>query len=286
MRILTGAMLPAGADAVVPVEDTDAPPGVADLPETVAIRARGCRRRQHPARRQRPAPGRPAAASPASRVSPAAVAVIVAAGHGAVARPSPAARRGPGHRRRAGRGRRAARPGPDPRQQRAGPRGPGARVGRGGATPGHRAATSLADVERRLRRGDGLGRRGRRQRRRVGRCPRRRQGPPSSASASSTCGGWPIQPGKPLAFGRAVGARGRPRASSSGCPATRSSSFVTFELFVRPVLRRLAGDRDPLGARRRPRTPGRGDDQGAGPARLPARGRWSRIRDGRRLAGA
>ena len=32
LRILTGAPLPPGADAVVPVEDTDAPPGVAELP--------------------------------------------------------------------------------------------------------------------------------------------------------------------------------------------------------------------------------------------------------------
>ena len=37
MRILTGAMLPPGADAVVRVEDTDAPAGVADLPASVAI---------------------------------------------------------------------------------------------------------------------------------------------------------------------------------------------------------------------------------------------------------
>ena len=38
LRITTGAMIPAGADAVVPVEDTDAPPGVAALPESVRVR--------------------------------------------------------------------------------------------------------------------------------------------------------------------------------------------------------------------------------------------------------
>ncbi len=38
MRILTGAMLPRGADAVVRVEDTDAPDGVAALPASVGIR--------------------------------------------------------------------------------------------------------------------------------------------------------------------------------------------------------------------------------------------------------
>ncbi|HSH22216.1 MAG TPA: molybdopterin molybdotransferase MoeA, partial [Candidatus Caenarcaniphilales bacterium] len=37
LRILTGAPLPSGADAVVPVEDTDAQPGSAALPATVAI---------------------------------------------------------------------------------------------------------------------------------------------------------------------------------------------------------------------------------------------------------
>lgn len=39
IRIMTGAPLPAGADAVVPVEDTDQGPGAAPLPQTVAISA-------------------------------------------------------------------------------------------------------------------------------------------------------------------------------------------------------------------------------------------------------
>lgn len=38
MRIMTGAPLPAGADAVVPVEDTDQPPGDAPLPARVRVR--------------------------------------------------------------------------------------------------------------------------------------------------------------------------------------------------------------------------------------------------------
>jgi molybdenum cofactor synthesis domain-containing protein len=37
VRIMTGAMLPGGADTVVPVEDTDAPAGASDIPATVAI---------------------------------------------------------------------------------------------------------------------------------------------------------------------------------------------------------------------------------------------------------
>ena len=39
VRILTGAPLPVGADAFVPVEDTDAPMGAAPLPEKVQINA-------------------------------------------------------------------------------------------------------------------------------------------------------------------------------------------------------------------------------------------------------
>jgi molybdopterin molybdotransferase len=53
-----------------------------------------------------------------------------------------------------------------------------------------------------------------------------------------------IQPGKPLAFGRADG----PRAVLLfGLPGNPVSSFVTFELFVRPVLRRLSGHTDLIG---------------------------------------
>ena len=37
IRIMTGAMLPDGADTVVPVEDTDAPAGASDIPDRVAI---------------------------------------------------------------------------------------------------------------------------------------------------------------------------------------------------------------------------------------------------------
>lgn len=38
-RIMTGAPVPRGADAVIPVEDTDQPLGAAPLPETVTVRA-------------------------------------------------------------------------------------------------------------------------------------------------------------------------------------------------------------------------------------------------------
>ena len=39
IRIMTGAMLPDGADTVVPVEDTDAPAGASAIPDTVSIHA-------------------------------------------------------------------------------------------------------------------------------------------------------------------------------------------------------------------------------------------------------
>jgi molybdopterin molybdotransferase len=55
-----------------------------------------------------------------------------------------------------------------------------------------------------------------------------------------------VQPGKPLAFGVATRSDGGV-ARFFGLPGNPVSSFVTFELFVRPVLRRLAGHRDVLG---------------------------------------
>src|SRR6185369_14443101 len=57
-----------------------------------------------------------------------------------------------------------------------------------------------------------------------------------------------VQPGKPFAFGtgRAPGTADGGRASALlfGLPGNPVSTFVTFELFVRPAIRRLAGHRD------------------------------------------
>ena len=55
-----------------------------------------------------------------------------------------------------------------------------------------------------------------------------------------------VQPGKPFAFGTAARPNGGPDALLFGLPGNPVSSFVTFELFVRPALRRLAGRRDLL----------------------------------------
>jgi molybdopterin molybdotransferase len=54
-----------------------------------------------------------------------------------------------------------------------------------------------------------------------------------------------VQPGKPFAFGTAPRARGG-HALLFGLPGNPVSSFVTFELFVRPAIRALAGRRDLL----------------------------------------
>jgi molybdopterin molybdotransferase len=57
-----------------------------------------------------------------------------------------------------------------------------------------------------------------------------------------------VQPGKPFAFGTAArpGGHGGPPVLVFGLPGNPVSSFVTFELFVRPALRRLGGRRDLL----------------------------------------
>jgi len=52
-----------------------------------------------------------------------------------------------------------------------------------------------------------------------------------------------VQPGKPFAFGTAERPESGPPVLLFGLPGNPVSSLVTFELFVRPALRRLAGHR-------------------------------------------
>ena len=52
-----------------------------------------------------------------------------------------------------------------------------------------------------------------------------------------------VQPGKPFAFGTAERPSGRPPVLLFGLPGNPVSAFVTFELFVRPAVRRLGGRR-------------------------------------------
>jgi molybdenum cofactor synthesis domain-containing protein len=55
-----------------------------------------------------------------------------------------------------------------------------------------------------------------------------------------------VQPGKPFAFGTAPRPGGGPAVLVFGLPGNPVSSAVTFELFVRPAIRRLAGRHDLL----------------------------------------
>jgi molybdopterin molybdotransferase len=55
-----------------------------------------------------------------------------------------------------------------------------------------------------------------------------------------------VQPGKPFVFGTASLGEGRPTTLLFGLPGNPVSSFVTFELFVRPAIRAMAGRPDVL----------------------------------------
>lgn len=244
MRILTGGMLPPGADAVVPVEDTDAPQGVAALPESVAIRrsaAAGAHVRTAGSDLRE---GDRLLESGAS-LTPQALAVIAASGHGSVC-----VRRRP---------RVAVIATGDELVPAGQPVGPaqipdsnsvslaaqaldaGAEVIRMGVAPDDadevmarfRSAIASADVV--VASGgvsvgahdlvkDAFERLGRMELWRVA-----------------------IQPGKPLAFALAKRDDGT-TVRLFGLPGNPVSGFVTFELFVRPVLRRLGGHAD-LGGR-------------------------------------
>jgi molybdopterin molybdotransferase len=242
LRILTGAPLPEGTDAVVPVENTDAAPGVADLPPNVSIYS--------PARAGahiRRAGSDLVAGAPLLRagtaMSPAALAVAAAGGHAQLMvhrRPRvavlatgdelvpPGEPLGP-----------AQIPDSNTFGVAAMARELGAEVRVLGI-----AHDSLDDVLAHLRKGlewAGV----------------------IVASGGVSVGAhdvvkdafaqigridlWRIavQPGRPLAFGRAKS--GDREVLLFGLPGNPVSSLVTFELFVRPVLRRLAGHADVIG---------------------------------------
>jgi molybdopterin molybdotransferase len=245
LRILTGAMLPDGADAVVPVEDTDAQPGVAALPTSVAILATAA-----PGRHVRRAGsdlhvGEPLLAAGA-RISPQALAVIVAGGHGTLAvhrRPRVAV---------LATGDELAEPGSPLTPGRihdsnspslsAQARAIGSEVRRLGVVEDTlpaveaalRAAIAWADVVV-CSGGVSVGARD------VVKDAFERLGRVDLWRVA-------VQPGKPLAFGRAVAEDGR-EVLLFGLPGNPVSSFVTFEIFVRPVLRALAGDGEPTARR-------------------------------------
>jgi molybdopterin molybdotransferase len=243
VRVLTGGIVPEGADTIVKVEDTDAQMGVAALPDSVAVRA-AVAPATHIRLAGSDAEEGQALLGSGTRLSPAAIAVLAATGHARVAvfrRPLVA----------------IVSTGDElvPIGQPLGPASiadsnsesvaaqataAGADVIRLGI-----ASDDHADVRSRLQRGIEV------------------------ADVLVTTGGvsvgahdvvkdvfeelgalalWrvAIQPGKPLAFGRTD----RPGGGTCllfGLPGNPVSSFVTFELFTRPLLRRLRGERELTG---------------------------------------
>lgn len=238
IRILTGAPLPAGADAVVPLEDTDARPSSVELPSEVAISV-AAPPGAHIRRAGSDLRAGALLLAAGTVLDAAAIAVAAAGGHGSVTvhrRPRvgvlatgdelvpPGTRPGPAQipdSNSAGLLAQAREAGADARAfgiARDSLRSVVARledavawadvvVVSGGVSVG------AHDVVR-----DAFERLGRVEIWRVA-----------------------VQPGKPLAFGRTSGSRG---VLLFGLPGNPVSSFVTFELFVRPVLRTMAGRSD------------------------------------------
>ncbi len=246
MRVLTGAMMPPGADAVVKVEDTDAAAGVAELPSRVAVRVPVPSGKDIRAAGSDMHQGDHLVAA-GTRVTPAVVAVLAAAGHARVnvhRRPrvgiiatgdelTPLGEPlGP-----------ASIPDSNSESLAAQVRAAGAEPVRLGIAVDERDA-----VRERLREGildtDVLIVSG-------GVSVGARDVVKEVFAEIGRLDLWrvAIQPGKPLAYGSA------PRPDGGYCllfglPGNPVSTFVTFELFVRPMLRRLRGE-DPLSGRLR-----------------------------------
>jgi molybdenum cofactor synthesis domain-containing protein len=248
VRILTGAIVPAGADAVVPIEDTDATAGVAERPDHVVVRAPAA-----PGAHVRRAGddivrGQPIVAA-GTRLGPATLAALAATGHDQVAV----------HRRPCV----AVLATGDELVAVGEPLGPAsipdsnsesiaAQVLAAGGEP-VRLGIAIDDTEavrERMLEGvlsaDVLVATG-------GVSVGARDVVKEVFEAIGTLDLWrvAVQPGKPLAYGSA------PRPDGGYCvlfglPGNPVSSFVTFELFVRPVLRRLQGA-DPFAGRLRVR---------------------------------
>ena len=246
LRVLTGGMIPDGADGVVPVEDTDAPAGLSDLPDLVHV-SRPAAGGAHIRRRGSDLQAGDPVVAAGTVIRPATVALLAATGHAEVRV----------HRRPRvailGTGDELVAPGQ--------PLAPGrihdsnsialgAQAGAAGAAVRLLgiAPDDLEAVQDRVHTGVGW------------------------ADVLIVSGGvsvgahdvvkaafetvgrielWrvAIQPGKPLAFGRAQRPDGSGVALLFGLPGNPVSSFVTFELFVRPVLRRLGGHDDAVGRR-------------------------------------
>lgn len=244
VRILTGAPLPTGADAVVPVENTDARPGIADLPRSVAIYSEA-QPGAHIRRAGSDLTAGAAVLEAGTEMTPAAIAVAAAGGHAQLKvhrRPRVAVLAtgdelvAPGE---------PLGPAQIPDSNTFGVAAQARELGADVQVLGI-ARDDLDDVRAHLRQGLGWA-------------------DVIVASGGVSVGAhdvvkdafaqigridlWRIavQPGRPLAFGRAPATDGQRDVLLFGLPGNPVSSLVTFELFVRPVLRRLAGHHDVIG---------------------------------------
>ncbi len=250
IRVLTGAPVPPGADAVVPVEDTDAPRGVAERPEHVAVRGSAA-----PGAHIRLAGSDVRAGErlldPGISITPPRLALAAATGHAGLLvhrRPRVAVLATGDELVPAGQSLGAAQIHDSNSVSLA------AQVQAAGADPLRLgiARDSFDEVVARLREGiaaadmvivsGGVS---------VGAHDVVKE----AFDTVGTLDLWrvAVQPGKPVAFGHA------PRSGDGdhdagegpillfGLPGNPVSTFVTFELFVRPVLRRLAGYADATG---------------------------------------
>ena len=244
VRILTGAPMPAGADTVIPVEETDAPMGAADLPDSVKVfasRTPGMHVRRVGSDLRE---GYPLLAAGAE-LGPAALAVAAAGGHAklVVHRAPRVALLATGDELAPV----GATLSPDqiPDSNSVGLAAQSREAGADIRSLGI-ASDNLADVVDRLTLGlawadvvvvsGGVS---------VG----AHDVVKDAFDAVGQVDLWrvAVQPGKPLAFGRGR-AQGRDgEVLMFGLPGNPVSSFVTFELFVRPVLRRLRGLQDLVG---------------------------------------
>ena len=238
VRILTGAPVPAGADAVVPVEDTDAPPGVAALPEGVAIKrafpsGAHIRRAGSDLRTGQPLLQR------GTLLSAAAVALAAAGGYASLAvhgRPRVAVLATGDELVEAGADLGEAQiPDSNSPGLSAAARDAGAEVRSLGI-----ARDTFESVRDALQKGiewaDVVVASG-------GVSVGAHDVVKDAFASLGRIDLWRIavQPGKPLAFGRSG------NTLLFGLPGNPVSSLVTFELFVRPVIRRLAGHVDVVG---------------------------------------